>query len=141
ARMVSAREDHVGFGRVARSEPGEGDRLPAHATEWRPERRLVIRARFSHALKKPRTFRAVTCVDFADRRIEHLDCDVIFEGGAARGAVERGSSDHEMVKVSSSPSRVALRRTSFAGDRERRMVDGRRLELPTSALRTPRSPN
>jgi hypothetical protein len=35
----------------------------------------------------------------------------------------------------------AARWTTFAKDRERRLVDGRRLELPTSALRTRRSPS
>src|SRR5438552_18748099 len=63
---------------VARAHIGKGDGLSTETAERRPQRRLV-RARLPDGLEEARTGGAVASVYFGNRRIAHVDCDLVLE--------------------------------------------------------------
>src|SRR4029453_16913114 len=78
-RVSTALKDDAPLLRT-RPERRERDGLAARAAQRRPRRRVVKRVGLADPLEEPLAAFAVSRVDLADGRIQHLDRDVILEG-------------------------------------------------------------
>src|SRR5687768_17197114 len=82
-------EEHRLFIRLRRH-GCECHRLTTRATERWPQAGLIERAGLSDALEEAPAHDAIAGVDLPDRRIEHFNRHVIFQGPPTIGTDERG---------------------------------------------------